>query len=151
YRSYGSHLEGTVGLTRMRGYPDREPSTLEATYVSDAAGGLAGAFAVVLALRHRRRTGEGQRIESALTENFLTWMGESLLDYQLNGRVRTPRANRSHNFAPFGAYPCAGEDRWITICIETDEQWRALTEIIGDAALLRDELHRVDRRLACHD
>jgi crotonobetainyl-CoA:carnitine CoA-transferase CaiB-like acyl-CoA transferase len=49
-----------------------------------------------------------------------------LLDDAVNGRAAGRHGNRDRSRAPHGAYPAAGDDRWIAIAVETDEQWRAL-------------------------
>ncbi len=57
YRALGVHIEGVIGHTLLRGYTDMDPSANTAVYMADAAGGSHGAFAVLAALHHRRRTG----------------------------------------------------------------------------------------------
>lgn len=132
YRSFGNHIEAMAGHHYLRGYPDLDPSATGASFTADAAGGVLGAFAVLLGLRHRRRTGRGQQIELALVENFLPYLGELILDYQVNGRVPQPQGNAHPTHAPHGAYPCRGEDRWIAIDVQDDGQWRALKRIMGE-------------------
>ena len=58
YRALGVHIEGVIGHTLLRGYTDMDPSANSAVYMADAAGGSHGAFAVLAALHHRRRTGK---------------------------------------------------------------------------------------------
>lgn len=138
YRSFGNHIEAMTGHHYLRGYPDSDPATAGASFTADAAGGVLGAFAALLALRHRQRTGQGQQVEVALSENFLPYLGEIILDYAMNGRVPEPAGNDHPSHAPHGAYPCVGEDRWIAIDIATDEQWRALRTVMGDPAWAAD-------------
>jgi crotonobetainyl-CoA:carnitine CoA-transferase CaiB-like acyl-CoA transferase len=133
YRSFGNHMESMTGHHFLRGYADLDPESTGNSFTADAAGGVLGAFAVLLALRARRRSGKGQMIELALAENFLPYIGELILDYTMNGRVAQPQGNDHRSHAPHGAYPCLGEDRWIAIDVATDEEWAALCRVAGDA------------------
>src|SRR3982751_5971369 len=93
------------------------------------------AVAVLLAaLEWRRRTGEGQFIDFSQMEACLHLPGPAV-----NGRVAGRHGNRDRSRAPHGAYPTAGDDRWIAIAVETDQQWRALCAVAslpGDVASL---------------
>jgi benzylsuccinate CoA-transferase BbsF subunit len=86
------------------------------------------------ALDHRRRTGEGQRIDQAQMESSLYFLAPELLDYQSSGRVPRRAGNDAPGAAPHDAYPCAGTDQWCAIAIETDAQWRALRRALGEPA-----------------
>ena len=138
YRSFGSHIESMTGHHYIRGYPDLDPSMTGDAFTADAAGGVQGAFAVMLALRHRRRTGKGQQIELSLAENFLPYLGELILDHTLNGRLLEPQGNQHESHAPHGVYPCRGEDRWIAIDVADDREWAGLCRVIGAPALTED-------------
>lgn len=159
YRAFGTHIEGMIGHHYLRGYPDGDPAESGDVYTGDAVAGIQGAFAVAMALRHRRRTGEGQLIELSQAENFLPLLGDFILDYTVNHRNTSPQGNRHRSHAPHGAYPCRGEDRWITIDCDSDEAWESICGVLGADELLVDECfstgagrfnHQVDldRRLA---
>ena len=132
YRSFGTHMEATVGHHYLRGYTDSDPSQTGEAFTADAAAGVMGAYAIMMALRHRRRTGQGQQIEMAQAENFLPYLGEFILDYTMNGRVAGPQGNTHPFHAPHNVYPCEGEDRWVTIDVGTQEEWRAFCGALGD-------------------
>ena len=134
YRAHGVHIEGVVGHTMIRGYDDTDPSYNTTVLMSDAAAGAQGAFAVLAALRHRKRTGEGQLVELGQAENVFPFLGEYYLDYAMNGRTHGTLGNR-HPRALQNCYPCAGENRWVVITVYDDEQWRALCDVIGSADL----------------
>ncbi len=134
YRSFGMQLEGTAGHTALRGYPDTDATSADEVYMGDAAGGVNGALAVMMALRHRRRTGEGQIIELPQVENFMPYLGEAIMDYTMNDRVQGPLGNRHPSMAPHGVYRCRGEDRWVTIAVANDEEWRGFCRAIGNPA-----------------
>src|SRR5262249_25188382 len=119
YRSFGTHMEGMTGHHHLRSYPDLDPSMTGDAFTADAAGGVMGTFAVMMALRHRRRTGKGQLIELAQAENFISYLGEIVLDTSMNGRTWPSQGNQHLSHAPHNVYPCAGDDRWITIDVGT--------------------------------
>jgi len=62
-------------------------------------------------------------------------MGESYMEYFMNGRVTTPRGNRSDDACPNNVYRCRGDDAWLAISVESDDQWSALCDVLGDAEL----------------
>ena len=131
HRSFGFHIEGVVGHTLLRGYSDMDPSAVTSVLMGDAASGTQGAFAVLSALHHRRRTGKGQLIELSQAENLIPFMGEAFMDYTMNGRNQSTLGNR-HPVAIQGCYPCLGEDRWVTMTIAGDDDWRGLCQAMGD-------------------
>ena len=137
FRAHGVHIEGVVGHTMLRGYEDTDPSYNTTVLMSDAAAGAQGAFAVLAALHHRKRTGEGQLVELGQAENVFPFLGEYYLDYLMNGRTHGPTGNR-HPSALQNCYPCAGENRWVVITVYDDDQWRALCEIINAPDLAGD-------------
>jgi benzylsuccinate CoA-transferase BbsF subunit len=86
---------------------------------------------VLAALRHRRRTGEGQFIDLAQTEPTMALLGPALMEYTVNGRIPERQGNDHPQAAPHGVYPCRGDDRWIAICAMDDEQWTRLAQTLG--------------------
>ncbi|MEE8443692.1 MAG: CoA transferase [Dehalococcoidia bacterium] len=140
YRTFGSHMEGMTGHHLLRSYPELDPSMINDAFTGDAAAGVVGAFAVMLALRHRRRTGKGQLIEMSQAENFIPYLGEVVMDYTMNGRAAGPQGNAHAWHAPHNAYPCRGEDRWIVVDIGTDREWDALCSIMGHPDWTHEDL-----------
>ncbi len=138
YRALGVHLEGVIGHSLLRGYTDMDPSCNTPVYMSDAAGGTQGAFAVMAALHHRKRTGNGQLVELAQTENALPYLGEAFMDFSMNGRSPTTIGNRDPH-AIQGCYPCKGKDRWICITVFDNKQWESLCAAMGDPDWSQDE------------
>ena len=142
YRTFGVNLEATVGHTWLRGYPDMDASARDDVYIGDAAAGVSGAFSVLMALRHRRRSGEGQLIELPQAENFLPYLGEAVMDYTMNRRVQDSLGNRHPHRAPQGVYRCQGQDRWVTMSVGSQAQWEGLRRAIGDPTWCRDPRFR---------
>ena len=137
YRGFGLHMDSVVGHTALRGYADMDASTVTPVLVCDAAGGTHAAFAVLAALNHRERTGEGQLIELPQAEAFIPMLGSHFMDYSMNGRNDETRGNR-HPHAIQGCYPCKGEDRWVVITLYDEQDWQRLRAAMGDPAWTRD-------------
>ncbi|HEY4668346.1 MAG TPA: CoA transferase, partial [Tepidiformaceae bacterium] len=132
-RALGVHLEAVMGHTLLRGYDDADPSSNTAIYSGDYLAGAQGAFAVMAALWHRDRTGQGQLIEIGQAENAAAMFTQAIMDYSLNGRIQSAIGNRDvHGRYPCGVYPAkspgtaeTADDRWVAISIESDEEWQA--------------------------
>jgi crotonobetainyl-CoA:carnitine CoA-transferase CaiB-like acyl-CoA transferase len=115
-----------IGHHHVRGYPGGTPDEGGDVFTADAAGGVQGALAVVMALRHRERTGRGQQIELSQAENFFPYLAEHILDWNMNHHDPGPWGNKHRWHAPHGAYPTAGHDTWIAIDVENDAQFESL-------------------------
>lgn len=135
--SYGPGIDAMSGISHLTGYPEGAPGK-PANFFCDQNAGLHAAFAILTALRHKRRTGEGQYIEMSMLEGELQAVAPAIMDVTLNGREGNRVGNRHHWYAPHGVYPCAGEDRWAAIAVTSDEQWQALCGVIGRADLAAD-------------
>ena len=139
----GPTAQALTGLTYMLGLPGRRPAGWSFSYL-DHMGGYLGAFAVLLGLRHRNRTGKGQHIDVAQIEPGIPLTGPIALDRQANGRsyrrADRPPGNRSPMppMAPHGAYRCAGDDEWIAIACRDDADWQKLRNVMGEPAWARD-------------
>jgi benzylsuccinate CoA-transferase BbsF subunit len=126
-RTYGLSLTSTTGLDSLTGYRDGPPIPVENAF-SDPYNGIMGAFAILIALRHRDRSGSGQHIDYSQQEAVMQMVGPAFMDYAMNGRSAGPIGNRHPRAAaaPHGVFPCAGEDRWIAIAVTSDEAWQGL-------------------------
>lgn len=137
YVTYGTNVEQLAGLVSVSGYEGGEPLKTGFSY-GDPTSGIAVPAAVALGLRQRDRTGEAVHIDLAQRENLTSFVGEYVVDYSMNGELRKPAGNTHPHLAPHGVYRSAGEDRWVTIACESDEQFAALCRVIGQDALLED-------------
>jgi crotonobetainyl-CoA:carnitine CoA-transferase CaiB-like acyl-CoA transferase len=131
YGSLGSTLEQTAGLAAVTGYLDRVPMTTNRVY-PDAIAGTLAVGALIAGLRQTGQSGVGCLVDCSQREMTVCLLGEAMMDHAFNGRVQEPAGNRSASAAPQGVYPCAGTDRWIAIAVESDAQWQALREVMGD-------------------
>ena len=63
---------------------------------------------------------------------------EAFLDYTINGRVAERIGNRDPDMAPHNVYRCAGEDQWVAIAVQSDEEWATMCRIMGSPGLSSD-------------
>jgi benzylsuccinate CoA-transferase BbsF subunit len=128
-RTYGLSLTSLTGLDSLVGYKGEGPTPVENAY-SDPFVGILGAFAILAALQHRDNTGTGQHVDFSQQEAIMQMVAPAYMDYVLNGRVGGTKGNEHPLSAasPHGVFPCAGEDRWISIAVMTDGEWQGLRE-----------------------
>ncbi len=136
YVGFGPQFEQASGITYISGYPDLEPMGNPA--MGDPIGGTFGAIAILMALDHRRRTGQGQFIDLATTEGMSFINPYSSLDYTMNGRIKERNGNKHAVWSPHGAFPCKGHDEWVAIAVQNDEQFAALCRAIGKPEMAHD-------------
>ena len=137
YAAYGPVQVPMIGLASLTGYPGGGPREVGISY-GDPNAGLHAAFAVLAALRHRQRTGEGQYIDMSQWEAAVPLVVEGLLTYQMTGKQPPRMGNRDEFQAPQGLFRCSGEDDWVSISCWSDDEWRALAQTIGRADLRDD-------------
>ncbi|HUE40141.1 MAG TPA: CoA transferase [Candidatus Binatia bacterium] len=135
--SYGPATVPLAGFSSVTGYKGGPPMHIGVSY-GDPTAGLHGALAVMAALCHRRRTGEGQFIDVSLWEAAASLLPDALLEYQMNGQEPPRDGNRDPHMAPHGVFRCAGADRWLSVAVRTDEEWQSLCAAMEDAALGAD-------------
>lgn len=130
YAGYGATLESVSGIQSLTAY-ERKGKTFRIREM-DVVNGIAAAGAVMTALVHRQKTGHGQHIDfSHMEAPSHALMGEHLLEYAMNGTRTLPLGNRHPRRAPQGCYACRGEDKWVTLSIRSDEEWRRFCEVSG--------------------
>ena len=134
-RTYGMSLTSLTGLDSVTGYAGGPPVPVE-NAISDPYNGVLGAFAVLVALMYRNRTGKGQHIDYSQQEAVMQLAAPAFMDYVMNGRVASTIGNQ-HPLgagAPHGVFPCSGDDRWISIAVMNDGEWAGLVEAMGHPA-----------------
>ena len=152
-RGYGAHIDAVAGSTILRGYADSSPVTNTQIFAGDYFAGLHGAVAALAALRHQRKTGQGQVIELAQLEASAQMFPQAAMDGAWNGRAASSIGNRSiEGFVPNGVFPCSGTDRWIAISCRDDAEWAALREFMDNPRWATDpELVTAGGRAAAED
>ena len=126
----GPATEGAAGLAYQTGYLGGGPVMAEIPYTDDTSGEHT-VFAVMAALMHRLRTGQGQFVDISQTQATSSTIPEVLMDFSANGRSGHRIGNQDIVMSPHGCYPCRGDDRWITIAVATDEEWQAVCRVLG--------------------
>ena len=139
--TWGPTAQALSGLTYMSGLPGEESAGWGFSYM-DHTGGFYGTIAIMMALLHRNKTGEGQHLDLSQVEAGIGLTGTSVLDYTVNNRRDgMPPGNRApeREIAPHNSYPCRGEDRWCVIAVTNDAEWDSLVNILGNPAWANDE------------
>ena len=129
-RAYAPSIGAMAGLDSTLGYEGERPLGLKHAY-ADISGALHAVFATVSALHQRQRTGRGQYVDLSMLRATVATMGAGLMEYEATGRVLGPKGNYDPTMAPYGNYPCQGEDRWVSIAVANDEEWRGLAQAMG--------------------
>lgn len=139
YGGYAAISMALAGATDVTGYRGGPPS-LPGWTTADSVAAVHAGVALLAALRHRDRTGAGQLIELAQAETMAATMGIAVLEAQ-RGVAVTRRGNESDRLVPNGCYRCqdAGTgEQWVSLCVGSDEEWRALCAVMGRPDLGQD-------------
>ncbi len=149
-------IEDAAGLTWLTGYPDANP--VEPYSLGDPNAGLHALNGLLLALEHRRRTGEGVLVEAAMVEAAISIAAAQPIEFSAFGALLRRDGNRGPLAAPQNLYLSADTDEfgrldaWVAVAVATDEQWAALAAALGHPAWAADpELATVAGRRARHD
>jgi crotonobetainyl-CoA:carnitine CoA-transferase CaiB-like acyl-CoA transferase len=146
--AFGYTLEYACGLGSVTGYPGGLPRKQGISFTDPWAGILAAGL-IVVALHNRRRTGRGQYIDMSQRDVGSAFLGEALMDCEMNGRVWGRIGNRHPAMAPHGQYRCRGEREWIVLAVSNDEEWRGLCRVLGEPEWAKDRrFATVEGRLA---
>ena len=134
---FGQLMAALSGFYEVSGWPDRDPAPPYGAYTDFVVPRLA-ATALLAAIDHQRRTGEGQYLDVSQFEASLHFMAPALLDREMTGTVAGRFGNAADHAAPHGAYPCAGDDRWLAVSVRGDAAWRAFATVLERPEWLAD-------------
>jgi len=152
YGGYGGGLEALSGVQVLTGYDAETRPPLRIKEI-DVTNGVMGACAIMTALVYRTRTGRGQHVDVSQLEAMTSGLiGEHLLGFFDSGIQSPLRGNRHTEHAPSGCYRCAGDDKYVTLCVQTESQWVSLCQLIGHPnAALDPQFATPALRHAAHD
>ncbi|MBX7433307.1 CoA transferase [Mycobacterium sp. Y57] len=128
-------IEAAAGISWLTGYPDLNP--FEPYSVGDPNAGVHALNALLLALEHRRRTGEGSIVEASMVDAALNIAAEQVIEYSTYGALLQRAGNRGPTAAPQNLYRTneidefGRLDSWVAIAVVTDAQWAGLCEALG--------------------
>ena len=149
-------IEAAAGISWLTGYPDRNP--YEPYSVGDPNAGIHAFNALMLALEHRRRTGEGSMVEAAMVDAALNVAAEQIIEHSAYGALLERDGNRGPTAAPQNLYRTneidefGRADCWVAVAVATDEQWVGLCDAIGRSDWATNaELSTADGRRTHHN
>tara|TARA_Y100000780_G_scaffold232554_1_gene266055 strand:- start:11324 stop:12571 length:1248 start_codon:yes stop_codon:yes gene_type:complete len=137
YISFGPGTDALGGLSSITGYKNGRPHK-PGNFYADHNSGFHVATGIMAALFRRYKTGEGQHLEIVLREATMSVIGEYFIEYQFTGKEPKRIGNDHPVFYPHGIFQCKGDDSWIAISVESNQEWQALCEVIGSTELKND-------------
>jgi len=137
--AFASVVEAFTGLHSITGHVGGEPAQMASHAWDDLVAAQHGVFAILAALYHRSKTGEGQYIDLSMSEAGAAFLAEPIMDYTMNGRVAGRVGNRDNIMAPHGCYRCRGQDKWVAIAVSNEEEWIAFCKAIGNPEWTKEE------------
>ena len=133
--AYDQIIQGLSGVMDVNG--DERLHPLRCGFpVCDTVGGLNGAFAIMAALFHRERTGEGQLVDVALIDSIMPLMGWVAANLLIGGKPPVPMGNDNFTAAPSGTF--ATSDGHINIAANQQAHWESVCEVLGVPELTTD-------------
>lgn len=133
-RTLGNLLMAASGMNFLAGFPDRSPRGMGVAYPDFTSPHLL-ATSVLAALRARDRTGEGREIELSQLSASVSLLGAEWMRFARTGEQPALPGNHDPNYSPHGAYPTSGDDEWVAIVVDGDQQWSALAEAMNQPEL----------------
>jgi crotonobetainyl-CoA:carnitine CoA-transferase CaiB-like acyl-CoA transferase len=128
YVGWALNIEQTSGMSAITGYAEGPPCNLQGP--ADPIVGVHAGVALLAALEHRRRTGEGQLIEVAQIEVAASVAAEPVIEYSMNTTAQSRQGNRRRGYLQ-GVYPTAADDEWVALCVRDDADWAGMVAAMG--------------------
>ncbi|MYD53248.1 MAG: CoA transferase [Chloroflexi bacterium] len=151
WQGYGHVLQAAAGISHLTAYPGEEPIGTGVAYTDFLVPHFA-ASALLAALDHRQRTGEGQNIDFGQMEAAIHATETMVLDYTVNGREQLPLGAGHPDYRPYGTYQCAArgedDDRWIAITVTNEAELAALADVAGQPSWTSMEADALDSEIA---
>ncbi len=136
YVGWALNIEQVSGMTAVTGYAQGPPCNVQGP--ADPIVGVHAGVALLAALDHRRRTGEGQLIEVAQIEVGAAVTAEPVIEYSMNGIVRPREGNRMRGYCQ-GVFPTDTADAWVALSVRDDTDWSQLVDVMGQPESLVEQ------------
>jgi benzylsuccinate CoA-transferase BbsF subunit len=147
---FGAQGQALAGIHALTGWPDRPPAAPKGAY-TDSVSPRFAASALLAAMIHRERTGEGQYVRLSQVEATIALLTPQLLEFQLAGEKAQRDGNEKPTAILHGVFRCSGDEHWIAIEVEHTSQWQKLLEVLakkhplGPILMEEDSWRRPDR------
>jgi len=133
WMGYGPLVRCVSGLTSLWRYPEDDGGFSDSTTIHpDHYAARVTAITALAALIGRRRSGRGAEIATSQAEAILMQIGGLLVEESLQPGAVGATGNAGRHAAPWGVYPCAGDDEWCVVTVRDDDDWRRLRSALGD-------------------
>ncbi len=140
WMGYGPLVRCVSGLTSLWRYPEDDGGFSDSTTIHpDHYAARVTAITALAALIGRRRSGRGAEIATSQAEAILMQIGGLLVEESLRPGAVHATSNAGRHAAPWGIYPCAGDDEWCVVTVRDDDDWRRLRSAVGDPDWAQDE------------
>jgi crotonobetainyl-CoA:carnitine CoA-transferase CaiB-like acyl-CoA transferase len=146
-KGYAGVMSALSGMDALIGYDEVAIMGTAATSLGDPNAGMHALAVTFAALFRRATTGKGAWIDLSQVEACFSVLGAPIAESQLQGHASVA-ANTHPRWAPYGYFPCAGNDRWLALAIRDDGEWRRLVEVAGQEELVDPAWGRGERRLS---
>ena len=147
---FAQTMEQITGLAWITGHAGDQPRIQRGP--CDPLAGMHAAFALLVAVAERERTGQGAHVEVTMVEGALNAAAEQIIELTAYGNLLQRDGNRSPGAAPQGLYPCRGSDQWLALSVASEAQWQALKAVLGWPAWANDPaLASCEGRHAAYD
>ena len=144
---YDLLIQALGGLMSITGEADGEPEKVGVALV-DVIAGLFATVGILAALRHRDRTGTGQRVDVDLLTSLLAGLTNQASAFTVAGVVAGRMGNAHPSIAPYELFATA--DREIVLAVGNDRQFRSLAEVVGAPALADDSRFATNEARVVH-
>jgi crotonobetainyl-CoA:carnitine CoA-transferase CaiB-like acyl-CoA transferase len=138
FRAFGQTIDCVSGMANRTGYEGEEPMLQSGLSYGDPLSGMNAAFAILAALHHRRKSGEGMHIELSQAEGLIAFNADAIMDYTMNSRMTERMGNHHPSMAPHNAYPCKEEDKWVAIAVSSDGEWERFCRAVDEPSWIDD-------------
>jgi benzylsuccinate CoA-transferase BbsF subunit len=129
---WGSNSMAQSGQFYYYRFPDDTPNSPGFTAVPDVVTPMFAAMSAIAALDYRHKTGQGQHLDISQLEPLVHFLGPAVLDFTANGRIPPPVGSHDCHASPHNAFRCKGDDKWCTIAVFSEEEWRAFCQVLGN-------------------